>query len=406
MSNRPFTQDQFLEVCKKIHNNKYDYSKVQYNGIWSYIEIICPTHGEFTQRAVQHRRGFECKKCRFDKMRTSQEDFIKRVVEIHGEKYDLSEIEYVIHSQKVKLTCPLHGSFNIRPQILLSGAGCRECGVQKLRKTTEQFVKKATKIHQGLYDYSKVDYHDTYTKVEIICKYHGSFIQEPKAHISKKAGCPRCTAMWSWRSIEWMTYIEQTENIKIQHAANHGEYMVPELNIQVDGFCNETQTVYEFHGDFWHGNPSKHNPNDINNTIHKTFGELYNLTIDRDNSIKQAGYNLVVIWENDWNIFKKDITVPNVRLLYKDEIDKNNFDRWTTNERKALKHEIYKTALDLLMSLKYLPYNEDINLYNKLTSDKNNHTFRIAYKKYYSIYIKCMESNTDPTELFDMVVKY
>ena len=68
MSNRPYTQEQFLKVCKKIHNNKYDYSKVEYNGIWSYIEIICPIHGQFTQRAVQHRRGFDCTKCRFGEL--------------------------------------------------------------------------------------------------------------------------------------------------------------------------------------------------------------------------------------------------------------------------------------------------------------------------------------------------
>ena len=90
----------------------------------------------------------------------------------------------------------------------------------------------------------------------------------------------------------------------------------------------------------------------------------------------------------------------------KDEITKKNFNRWMINERKLLKHQIYKTALDTLMVLNYLPYNEDNNPYDKTISEKNNFTFRIAYMKYYSIYIECKRNNIDPIERFDSVIKY
>ena len=74
----------------------------------------------------------------------------------------------------------------------------------------------------------------------------------------------------------------------------------------VDGYDPKTNTVYEFHGDFWHGNPVVYNPSDINNKNKKTFGQLYQETIDKENRIRQNGYNLVVIWENDFYIQYKD----------------------------------------------------------------------------------------------------
>jgi len=60
--------------------------------------------------------------------------------------------------------------------------------------------------------------------------------------------------------------------------------------------------VYEFYGDLWHGNPSRfkrENINPINKK--KTYGELYDETIKRENILKNAGFNIVTIWESDYN---------------------------------------------------------------------------------------------------------
>lgn len=58
--------------------------------------------------------------------------------------------------------------------------------------TTKQFVERATVIHDGRYDYSRVDYTHSKTKVEIICLRHGSFMQSPECHLYGKCGCPVC----------------------------------------------------------------------------------------------------------------------------------------------------------------------------------------------------------------------
>jgi len=75
--------------------------------------------------------------------------------------------------------------------------------------------------------------------------------------------------------------------------------MIPEIG-RVDGFCKETNTVYEFHGDFWHGNPNRYPPDEEHPMIRgKTYEDLYEKTLLRDQKIRDLGYNLVVKWETD-----------------------------------------------------------------------------------------------------------
>jgi hypothetical protein len=115
--------------------------------------------------------------------------------------------------------------------------------------------------------------------------------------------CPKCSNNgYSKKAINWLNNIMFKENINIQHAENEGEYVIktPDFKSSVDGYCKETNTVYEFHGDFWHGNPNKFNRDDINPITKTTYGKLYDKTIKRENIIKNFGYNLVTIWECDF----------------------------------------------------------------------------------------------------------
>lgn len=57
--------------------------------------------------------------------------------------------------------------------------------------TQEEFIKRATKIHNGKYDYSKVEYVKSNKKVCIICPVHGEFWQTPTNHLMKH-GCVKC----------------------------------------------------------------------------------------------------------------------------------------------------------------------------------------------------------------------
>ena len=128
-------------------------------------------------------------------------------------------------------------------------------------------------------------------------------------------GCPHCSTIgYSKSQIKWLQSIEQRDNITIQHAESlEGEYYIDEVG-KVDGYCHQTNTVYEFHGDYWHGNPSKFSPEDIHPINNKTYGELYQRTLDRDNKILDLGYRLVTIWESDWRTGKKETIRRKLRI--------------------------------------------------------------------------------------------
>lgn len=103
--------------------------------------------------------------------------------------------------------------------------------------------------------------------------------------------------------------MEITYSVKISHAENMGEYLIPNSRYKADGYSKTINTIFEFHGDFWHGNPKIYNKTKINTRIGVTFGELYDNTIQKANYIKDNGYNLIEVWENDWKKFIKSIKI-------------------------------------------------------------------------------------------------
>jgi len=82
--------------------------------------------------------------------------------------------------------------------------------------------------------------------------------------------------------------------------SDDGEYRIPGTKYKADGYHAETNTIYEFHGDFWHGNPEKYSESSVNPINKKTYGELYQNTLKRELEIRNLGYNLISIWENDF----------------------------------------------------------------------------------------------------------
>ena len=185
------TTDEFIAKAKKIHGDKYDYSKVEYVGALTKVCIICPKHGEFCQEANSHLRGQGCPKCKYEKQTCTTDEFIAKAKKIHGDKYDYSKVEYVNRKTKVCIICPKHGEFWQTPSAHLRGQGCPKCKSKKQTCTTDEFIAKAKKIHGDKYDYSKVEYVNRKTKVCIICPKHGEFWQTPNHHLSG-CGCPKC----------------------------------------------------------------------------------------------------------------------------------------------------------------------------------------------------------------------
>ena len=206
--NSRFTQEQFITKCKEVWGDNYTYENTFYRDIMSKIIVTCPIHGDFEVRANDFIRGHGCAKCAGTKKLTTEE-FVERARNVHGDRYDYSKVEYVNMSSKVCIICPEHGEFWQTPRLHLQGDGCWMCN-QSFMKTTEQFIVDARNVHGDKYDYSKVNYCGNKKKIKIICPKHGEWLVRPLDHLHGK-GCPGCKESHLEREVG---KILQSKNIK------------------------------------------------------------------------------------------------------------------------------------------------------------------------------------------------
>ncbi len=141
-------------------------------------------------------------------IKLTTDDFIQKSKKIHGDKYDYSKVEYVNSQKKVNIVCPYHGPFWQIPNTHLQGADCIKCGYDKThsstRRSKNKWVEKANQVHDNRYNYSKSNYINSYTEVIITCPNHGDFQQTPDAHTQGR-GCPNCNFSKAERRIEkWL----------------------------------------------------------------------------------------------------------------------------------------------------------------------------------------------------------
>ena len=187
-----YTIDDFIERAVKKHGDRYDYSKSVYVDSVTPLEIICHEHGSFFQAPAAHLRGYGCPLCGNKKRgkRSSLEEFIDKAREVHGDKYDYSKVEYINSWTKVCIVCHEHGEFYQTPMAHLNGQGCPKCLGRGLSQ--DEIISKFKAVHNDKYDYSKVKFTRVKDKVCIICPEHGEFWKTPEKHIMGQ-GCPKCS---------------------------------------------------------------------------------------------------------------------------------------------------------------------------------------------------------------------
>lgn len=229
------TTEEFIKEYQSKYGTFYDVSKVVYKNAHTKVTLICPTHGEF--KVTPHSlltNGTSCPHCAHEKIgntfRLSQEEIIKKIKNIHGDKYDYSKIIYTGMYDKIELICPLHGSFWMRPHNIISGGqGCPKCGRirigKKLKLNTETFIEKAKKVHGDKYDYSKVNYINISQNVKIIChnidpitgKEHGELLQKPSDHLAG-CGCRKCSNYYDYSVKEYIEKANIIHNNKYDYS--------------------------------------------------------------------------------------------------------------------------------------------------------------------------------------------
>ncbi len=200
-SNRDYakmSKDEFIKRANIKHNNKFDYSNVNYDKVTEKIDIICPIHGTFRQQASSHLQGTGCSQCSGLK-KMNNDEFIEKAKQIHGDKFDYSQVNYKNTSTKVKILCPVHGEFSQTPNSHLQGVGCKKCAFddisKKLSRPQQEYIEKVEKIHNGKYSYEKTNYTTAHDKIIVTCPIHGDFSISANKHF-RGGGCSKCSGSY------------------------------------------------------------------------------------------------------------------------------------------------------------------------------------------------------------------
>lgn len=285
--------DKFIERANKIHNNKYDYSKVSFNKLSDKVDIICPVHGVFKQAANKHLLGRGCPVCanekRSKRFSKGYESFVNESREKFGDKFSYDKAVYVNKNTPLIITCPIHGDVEVAPSThLKSNTGCKYCSMEELkmktRETKEHFVEKAREVHDDLYDYSNFKYVNWHTPGYVTCRKHGDFLVTPCNHTTNRSGCPKCghfKSRWENEIYEFIVSlnVDAEQSNRSVLGGSEIDVYVPSFNLGIE--CD---------GLYWHDE--------------KHVDKKYHLR--KTLECKKKGIRLIHIFEDEWK-YKSEI---------------------------------------------------------------------------------------------------
>lgn len=174
----------------------------------------------------------------------SRNNFITKSNSRHNYKYNYDNVEYVTSTSNVEVICPIHGSFMVRPDSHIRKVGCNLCN-GGVKFSQEQFIVKAKFIHNDKFNYDKVSYINSNTKIEIVCIRHGSFWMNPSKHLTGQS-CPSCNGVKKKTSIDFIN-----DSIKV-----HGNKYLYE-NVIYKNNRTKVKIICQKHGIF-EQNPKDH----------------------------------------------------------------------------------------------------------------------------------------------------
>jgi hypothetical protein len=241
--------------------------------------------------------------------RSNKEEFlskIKLIPQHKGKGYTYENFVYITNKTKSTVTCPKHGDFELRPNHHLSGYGCPKCGFESMSKSktksVDQFLIDVSGVekHKDKYEYKKPSYVNAKTPMDIRCiPCDFWFKQNPDNHLSGR-GCPKCCNNISDPELAFLDYLTVPKR-STNRQVRIGRY-------KVDGLVKSRNTIYEYLGSFYHGDPRKFDKNDVNPKTKITYGELYEKTFERfDKLVDKTGHKIKYIWGLDWIDYQKGL---------------------------------------------------------------------------------------------------
>lgn len=191
------THPEFLEKLKSVHGGKYS-AITEYAGSKTLMTFSCPEHGEFQLTPNFILRARKCPGCGPGSggVATPWPEALAKLKVRHPDLvFREQEPDYRNSLSKVSITCTEHGTSMVRVATLNTISGCPKCAIEAGRvgrqMTFEDFVVKATEIHEGKFTYVKDSFTKASSAVTVICPAHGEFSQNATSHLMG-VGCRKC----------------------------------------------------------------------------------------------------------------------------------------------------------------------------------------------------------------------
>ena len=169
----------------------------------------------------------------------STDNFINKAKNIHKNKFDYSKSIYKGSKSKVKIICKTHGIFLQSARHHLSGAGCKKCIIDSQRKSVKEFIKDAKKFHGNYYNYSLVKFSNIHQYIKIICPSHGIF-KQTVVHHQRGQGCKYCSKGEVW---DTKSFIKKSKSVH-KNKYDYSNTNYSSTNIKVNILCNKCKHVF------------------------------------------------------------------------------------------------------------------------------------------------------------------
>lgn len=248
-----------------------------------------------------------CPKCAYTKNGNrrclTNEQVDSRIQQLGFKIQRLSKVKRGVNEVKWKCQVCEHAWFSPPVWVLKTKHGCPKCANKKKNENRKYTNNNIDNLIDNRNFIRIGKYKGMHYPIEWECyKFQHRWLAKPSDIIHKNSSCPYCVPVsYSKMSIEWLEKISKVQKVFIQHAGNLGEFKIPGTRYRVDGYCKETNTVYEFYGDYYHGNLNLFAPEEKCHPYSEEAAlELYNKTIAREKVIKSKGFNLITIWEKDY----------------------------------------------------------------------------------------------------------
>lgn len=138
--------EEFIEQIKKIHGDRFGFDHTEYHGRHSKVCITCKEHGDVFVLASSLLVGGGCPICSRkavgEQLSSDKDEFVKKAVVVHGNRYDYSNVIYTNNRTLVEIVCDKHGSFWQSPHMHLRGNGCPQCHNSLGEESVSLFLDK------------------------------------------------------------------------------------------------------------------------------------------------------------------------------------------------------------------------------------------------------------------------